>query len=925
MYLYSTRLLRIAGLIGVAAGLSLFPITIGWGVHFSLAPFVYMPLVLLLPLRWAVIAAALPAAVTLLTEQQPLTMVIAATEALWLGWWSGKKRYSPGLADCVFWLLLGLPMAGWFYSDLAAMPVAASLIYSISHMGNNLLAAIVGASLVRFPGFMSRIIGGPSVPVSLRRLQMDAAFLLAIAPLLIFAIFASVALSASRTEANYLILSKGAQRVSLQLETFLEHHEAVISNLANVAGRQFGYLPTLLEEAIRAHPEFSMILIADNHGIVRQTYPLASALETRGLHVGDRDYFRSASERGSSYSSRVIRAPEFGGMDVLVISAPILCPDTHFRGVVCGVVNLDQLARTVAGPPCLRNYEVVAVDRSGVVLFADPDTGVLPSTKIDRWPQAEHLSTPEGVPIVFEKEVADKGLIQYESYASYANDGRAGVIIAQRPVYQAGQSIKQLAVAYTSIIMGVVAGALVVTNKVCKRTVEPLENFALSVVKKSHQNDLTPIPSPTITPPSEVLIVYDTFNQLVAKLGESYQELKTRNRELDQVVKDRTKQLEAALAQAEAANLSKSEFLAMTSHEIRTPLNAIIGIARGLCEDAPDAKSRESLRTIWSAGVRLLEVVNETLELNRVEAGRIELRMAPVRLGEIIREVDQIFRESARKKNLNWVVDLGDCEELWVKMDGLRLQQILINLVGNAIKFTEKGSVVLAVSQQRTLDNVCIKVVVSDTGSGISVEDQKRLFEPYFQGPKGECNDRAGSGLGLPIARRLVGLLGGELQFESEEGRGSRFFFELNTTVVEPEEHRAVGLQAERYNVRVCAVEDNAANQEVLRLILEPLTQSLTIVNSGQEAIECLSMERFDLVLMDLEMPGISGYMVMERLRKNPGVDFLRSRWVAMSAHSRDDVWARCKTLGFHDYLAKPIERSHMRKILREALMALKI
>ena len=915
--------LRVVALIALAAGLNLVPIVAAGHTPLLLGPFVYLPLVMLLPLPWAVIAAAIPMAVTVLTQHHPFILIISAAEALWLAWWLRGKGRSVVVADLAFWVLAGVPLVIALYGGVAARPAVFVTAVAIIQLANHFVVVAISSFVVRHSGVVSWITGRPSEPPRVRQVQLDAAFLLALVPLLFVGFGVAVTVRAYREEQGRVILTETARRISQQMELFLEHHESVVANTAAVAGRgNVSSAEVLIEEAKRAHPEFITMLEADSEGIIRHAVPAEALPAVGGMTIADREYFQVARDQRRTYVSGVFRGRGFGNDLIVAISAPILDTAGRFQGVVQGALRVQEFAQMIVGSHHTETFELVITDRYGRVIFADPETGVTPLTKVELLPQAALMALPSGSRFEFDHQQPNRRSLPYVAYAARSDSGHGGVVIAQRPLFVGVEGMTWLLAVFCGVVAVVIGAAVWVARNVRSLMVVPLEDFAAEATRQAEVGTVAPIVTETKGAPYEVLMVFNAFNQLARQLKATYEMLRQHNAELDQKVSERTKELEIAREQAEAANRSKTEFLAMTSHEIRTPLNAIIGVAAALQDDARDNETRDLLQTIRISGVRLLNVVNDVLDLSRAEAGKLELQLAPVEVSALLGEVEQLFRLRARKQGLALGVDLGGLAPLWFESDALRIQQILINLVGNSLKFTRRGSVTLRVSRIDDAEGVNLRFAVIDTGPGIAPEHQSRLFEPYVQLPEGAASRVPGTGLGLAISRRLVALFGGELALRSAVGQGSEFYFTVKTRLVPPLPAALIQIASPIVGVRVLAADDNLVNQEVLRLMLEPHCARLEVVSSAREAIECLGREPFEVALIDLEMPGGNGYSVAEAVRKDPRFDGQKTLLVAISAHSRSEVWPRCEASGFDAFIAKPIDRRELLDLVRNARSA---
>ena len=381
---------------------------------------------------------------------------------------------------------------------------------------------------------------------------------------------------------------------------------------------------------------------------------------------------------------------------------------------------------------------------------------------------------------------------------------------------------------------------------------------------------------------------------------------------------DLTESLTRARDAAEAASRAKSTFLANMSHEIRTPLNAVIGISELMQGATDNPKAQHYANTIRRSANSLLGVISDVLDLSRIEAGGMSLRPERFDLQGLLRDVTDMFAPVAQTRGLSLYLEIGPALPQAVRSDPVRLRQVLVNLLGNALKFTERGSVTLranAVSASETEARVCLEVI--DSGIGISQEDCAKLFQPFAQAG----TSRGGTGLGLAITSDLVALMGGRIEVSSEAGSGSTFRVWLDLPLASddqpPARDDALLPQPFDYPLHVLLVEDNEVNQLVATEMLEGLACRCTVAPSGEAALARLEHETFNLVLMDCQMPGLDGFETTRRWREmESSLGRPRTPIIALTASSLTSDRELCFIAGMDDYLSKPVSGARIREMI---------
>jgi signal transduction histidine kinase/DNA-binding NarL/FixJ family response regulator/HPt (histidine-containing phosphotransfer) domain-containing protein len=629
------------------------------------------------------------------------------------------------------------------------------------------------------------------------------------------------------------------------------------------------------------------------------------ALETRDFALGE----RQVSQSGPSFFAAVM---------------PALNEQGEVRAIVAANLHVDVLNRLAAQIQLPPDAVLFTADRDGVVLVRRPESAQWTGKSLRGQPYFQPEAANETVATITDGD----GVERIYAVTRVANVPPPAALYVGVGLSRAN-AVAQIRGALWRSLAGlaiIAAGcaALIWTGGEMF-LIRPVRRL-VHTVRRLGAGDLT-----ERYPLAAGRTSSDELQQIGIAVNEMAVALQSREseRQAAQEARARSAELELQNLQIREANRSKSEFLANISHEIRTPLNAIVGLTHLLRRANPAPAQEERLAKIDIAARHLLAIINDVLDLSKIEAGRLQLERSDFSLAALMDHVRSLIAEQAAAKGLAITVDCAGVPQ-WLSGDATRLRQALLNYASNAVKFTERGSVAMRarVAQEQD-DELLLRFEVEDTGIGIAADAMPKLFEVFEQADTSTTRQYGGTGLGLAITRRLAGLMGGEVGVDSELGRGSRFWFTARLgrgRGVLPDDIEAANSAAEaalrsHAGARVLLAEDTEINREVALELLHAAGLAVDVARNGVEAVAKARTGLYDLILMDVQMPQLDGLAATRAIRMQPGNE--QTPILAMTANAFGEHRAACLAAGMNDHIAKPVEPKVLYAVLAKWLRPL--
>ncbi|MGE5656831.1 MAG: ATP-binding protein [Actinomycetota bacterium] len=909
----------LALIILIAAGYAgnYFKLQLVFYIDFLLGSIASLIVVRLYGLSWGILATLIVSLQTLFLWNHPYAMIIFTAEALFVGWKLRHRSNNLLLWDVVYWILIGMPLVWLFYGQVMGIETKAVLLVMLKQAVNGIFNALVASLLIaHLPIY--QWVGHPQATKKLFFEQ--TLFNLFVAFVFFPALILIIRDSANATEQQEQTVLVNLQSASKTLVTRLhEWHQQSQQSLQELAvgTSRLEMQPTdNLQAAValtqRSFSSFKRLYLTDREGNPIVVIPPVEHSSILGKQL------RELAQGQQPQIVDILTGSDQKASAVMIETVPIIRNNRQLGSIIAEIElsSINQLLSSHFYPLGL------------AISLVNHDKRVITSTRSDLT-NLQEFDHPQGGQVrLLEKGVyhwfpSHSGLAQIKRWeksfyvqVTSLNEGMPWDLIIEAATAPHIKNLQDFYIQSFATLVLIAVLAPLLANPVSRYLVKPIWKLAQltnNLPDKLLEQEEIVWPQSSVM---EMIALTNNFQLMSSTLEQKFNEIQRANR-----------QTQKAKEAADAANQAKSEFLANMSHELRTPLNGILGYAQILSrsQNLTD-REQHGLNIIYQCGSHLLTLINDILDLSKIEARKLELQITDFHLPSFLQGVVEICRIKAEQKQIDFIYKPPVNLPNGIKSDEKRLRQVLLNLLGNAIKFTNKGSVTLQVTvQDSELESSVKKLAFSiiDTGVGIRSEQLEKIFLPFEQ--VGDTKRQAeGTGLGLAISQKIIEMMGSHIQVQSQLNGGSIFQFEINCELATDWMHTSTLTQAGKIigytgkKRRILIVDDRWENCSVIVHFLEPLGFIVQEAHNGREGLEKAQEFQPDLIIFDLAMPVMNGSEMLKELRQS---DLLKNIRVIVSSASVFDVdRQKSVSVGGDDFLAKPVQAEDLYQILAKHL-----